>query len=204
MFGYARQNLKGVDFLSTPAKLRIISGQAKGRHLKVPKGSSIRPTTGLVRGAIFSMLAAQDHPWSRVLELYAGTGALGIEALSRGAEKADFVERDERCCASIRENLAAMELTDKAHVFCSDVNRALSFLDAEYDVILLDPPYSDVSLDIFLSKLISSKAAMACSLIVVQHSTRQQLPDTYGHMVLKRLRRYGDTCVSMYVKEELD
>lgn len=170
----------------------------------MPKGLAIRPTTALVRGAIFSMLAAHDHPWGRVLELYAGTGALGIEALSRGAEKADFVEHDERCCAAIRENLAIMNLSDKAHVFCSDVNRSLSFLKAEYDVILLDPPYSDALLDKLLSKLVSSKAAAGCSTIVVQHSTRQKLQESYDQMVLMRQRRYGDTSVSMYVKEEID
>jgi 16S rRNA (guanine966-N2)-methyltransferase len=167
----------------------------------VPKGSAIRPTTGLVRGAIFSMLAAQDRPLSRVLELYAGTGALGIEALSRGAEKADFVERDERCCAAIKENLASMELAEKTHVFCCDVTKALVFLEADYDIIMLDPPYNKVSLDTLLSRLVASKAATASSTIVVQHSFRQQLQPNYNGMVLIRQRRYGDTCVSMYNKE---
>ena len=115
--------------MAATAKLRIISGQAKGRRLKVPKGSAIRPTTGLVRGAIFSMLVANDRPMNMVLELYAGTGALGIEALSRGAEVVDFVERDERCCAAVRDNLKTMELSEKAHVFCCDVGRALTFLE---------------------------------------------------------------------------
>ena len=183
--------------------MRIISGQAKGRRLKTPKGSAIRPTTGLVRGAIFSMLAAQGRPWSRVLELYAGTGALGIEALSRGAEKADFVEHDARCCAAVKENLVSMELAEKAHVFCCDVGKALVFLEAEYDIILLDPPYSKVSLDKLLARLVVSKAAAACSTIVVQHSFRQQLQPSYNGMVLLRQRRYGDTCVSMYSKEAL-
>ena len=170
----------------------------------MPKGSAIRPTTGLVRGAIFSMLAALGRPWSRVLELYAGTGALGIEALSRGAEKADFVEHNERCCAALKENLAIMELSEKAHVFCCDVGKALAFLEAEYDVILLDPPYDEVPLDKLLAKLVVSKAATACSTIVIQHSFRQQLQPSYNRMVLLRQRRYGDTCVSMYGKEALD
>jgi len=169
----------------------------------MPKGSAIRPTTGLVRGAIFSMLEAQGRPWSRVLELYAGTGALGIEALSRGAEKADFVERDTRCCAAVKENLVSMELDKKAHVFCCDVGKALVFLEAEYDIIMLDPPYSKVSLDKLLTKLVVSKAAASCSTIVVQHSFRQQLQPSYNGMVLLRQRRYGDTCVSMYSKEAL-
>jgi 16S rRNA (guanine(966)-N(2))-methyltransferase RsmD len=150
------------------------------------------------------MLTAQERPWSRVLELYAGTGALGIEALSRGAEMADFVERDERCCSAIRENLATMELSDKAHVFCCDVGKALTVLEAKYDVIILDPPYSEVSLDNLLAKLVSSKAAVHCSTIVVQHSSRQILQPSYNQMVLIRHRRYGDTCVSMYGKEAID
>ena len=181
----------------------MISGRAKGHRLKVPRGLLIRPTTGLVRGAIFSMLEAQGRPWSRVLELYAGTGALGIEALSRGAEKVDFVERDERCCAAMKESLAIVKLAERAHVFCCDVDKALTFLKAEYDVILLDPPYSEVSLDKLLARLVISKAAATCSTIVVQHSIRQQLQSNYNGMVLLRQRRYGDTCVSMYGKEAL-
>lgn len=138
-----------------------------------------------------------------MLELYAGTGALGIEALSRGAEKVDFVERDERCCAAMKESLAIVKLAERAHVFCCDVDKALTFLKAEYDVILLDPPYSEVSLDKLLARLVISKAAATCSTIVVQHSIRQQLQSNYNGMVLLRQRRYGDTCVSMYGKEAL-
>jgi len=96
-----------------------------------------------------------------------------------------------------------MELVEKAHVFCCDVSKALVFLEAEYDIILLDPPYSKVSLDTLLARLVASKAAAACSTIVVQHSFRQQLQPSYNRMVLLRQRRYGDTCVSMYSKEAL-
>ena len=90
--------------------MRVIAGKAKGHRLKVPKGTITRPATDLVRGAIFSILENTTDNWERVLDLFSGSGALGIEALSRGAGWVDFVERKARCCAIIRENLAKTKL----------------------------------------------------------------------------------------------
>lgn len=179
--------------------MRVISGQVGGQRLKTPK--TIRPTTQLVRGAIFSMLEARGRSWGRMLELYAGSGALGIEALSRGAERVDFVERDERCCTIIKENLAILDFSELAHVYCCDVRKALTFLKADYDVIILDPPYSEALLDKILVTLVTSQAASVCSTIVVQHSIRQKLQTQYNGMTLLKERRYGDTCVTLYGKE---
>ena len=106
--------------------MRIIAGQAKGRRLKSPPGLSTRPTTDMVRGAIFSILTSLAQGWGNVLDLYAGTGALGIEALSQGAEHADFVEQNSRCCAIIRENLQIAELSGNARVYCSTVSKFLT------------------------------------------------------------------------------
>ncbi len=92
--------------------MRVIAGRAKGHQLKVPKGTGTRPATDLVRGAIFSILETTTSNWSRVLDLFAGSGALGIEALSRGAGWVDFVEREPRCCSIIRENLEKTKLAD--------------------------------------------------------------------------------------------
>ena len=111
--------------------MRVIAGTAKGVPIKYPKGAPTRPATELVRGAIFSMLAAADADWSRVLDLFSGSGSLGIEALSRGAGFVDFVDQDRRCCAIIAENLEKARLADRAAIHCQDVSRAIERLDKE-------------------------------------------------------------------------
>jgi len=117
--------------------VRVISGKAKGHQLRVPKGSIVRPATDLVRGAIFSILENITSDWARVLDLFAGSGALGIEALSRGADWVDFVDRERRCCDIIRQNLEKTKLGAQAHVYCCNVAKALSFLDKEYSIVCL-------------------------------------------------------------------
>ena len=117
----------------------MIAGTAKGHHLIGPDRRTTRPATDLVRGAIFSMLEGLARDWSLVLDLFSGTGAMGIEALSRGAGWADFVDRQRRCCDIIKRNLEHTKLADRAHVYCMEVE-ALSILEKEYDIIIMDPP----------------------------------------------------------------
>lgn len=181
--------------------MQVIAGKAKGCVLKSPKGARTRPTTALVRGAIFSILQKLLPCPSRVLDLYAGTGALGIEALSRGAEWADFVERDPRCCALIRENLERAGLAAQARVYCLPVAQALPLLPGQYDLILLDPPYADLSLPSLLTTLSSSKLADGNSILVVQHSRHVPLSAAYGRLRRLKQRRYGETCLSIYQQE---
>ncbi|MBA7683483.1 hypothetical protein ES703_91850 [subsurface metagenome] len=118
--------------------MRVIAGKAKGHRLKAPKGTATRPATDLVRGAIFSILETITEDWAQVLDLFSGSGALGIEALSRGAGWVDFVEREPRCCDIIRQNLEKTKLTAQAHIYCCSVAKALSFLDKEYGIIIMD------------------------------------------------------------------
>ena len=120
--------------------MRVIAGTAKGHRLKAPKWTGTRPATDLVKGAIFSILENTTDNWELVLDLFSGSGALGIEALSRGAGWVDFVEKQPRCCAIIRENLEKTKLAVKAHVYCCSVVKALTFLDREYSIILMDHP----------------------------------------------------------------
>ena len=96
--------------------MRVIAGKAKGHRLKVPTGTITRPATDLVRGAIFSILETTTDDWELVLDLFSGSGALGIEALSRGAGWVDFVERERRCCAIIKENLEKTKLAAQTHI----------------------------------------------------------------------------------------
>ena len=117
--------------------MRITGGIAKGQQLKLPVHVKLRPTTDRVREAIFSLLTSYDCDWEKVLDLYAGTGALGIEALSRGAGWADFVDREPRCCAIIKQNLEKVGFKQNAHVYCSQVSKALTFLGSAFGVPLV-------------------------------------------------------------------
>ncbi len=178
--------------------MRVIAGAAKGYSLKRPKNLRTRATSNIVREAIFSMLESTAPDWSRVLDLYAGTGALGIEALSRGAGWADFVEQSPKCCALIKENLERTGLAERAKVYCSDAKKALSFLSGGYGIILLDPPYSNSALSSILPKLTSSTLVTEETSIVVEHSRRLALPDRYGDFQMMRNLRHGDTYISVY------
>ena len=181
--------------------MRVIAGKAKGHRLKLPKGAIVRPATSLVRGAIFSILETTANDWSQVLDLFSGSGSLGIEALSRGAGWVDFVDIDPRCCAMIKQNLAKAKLTERSRIYCYSVVRALSSLDKEYSIILMDPPYSDSSIGDFIGQLATSKLVGASSIMVVTHSSHLTLHPTYASLNLIKERRYGDSCVAVYQNE---
>ena len=119
--------------------MRVVAGEFKGRRLHAPRGAHTRPTADRVREALFSMLG--DVSGARVLDLYAGSGALGIEALSRGAESALFVERDRQALAALRRNLDAVGA--EAGVRQQDVGRFLAGFEGKFDLVLCDPPYDD-------------------------------------------------------------
>ncbi len=180
--------------------MRVIAGEAKGHQLKVPKGTPTRPATDLVRGAIFSILETTASDWSQVLDLYAGSGALGIEALSRGAGWVDFVEREPRCCDIIRQNLEKTKLAHRAHIYCCAVAKAISFLDKEYSIILIDPPYSYLSIGNIVTQLANSKLVGTSSVVVVTHSPHLSLDSTYTPLHLIKERRHGDSCIAIYQK----
>jgi len=180
--------------------MRVTGGEVKGYRLKVPKGDLVRPTTDMVRQALFSMLGVMANDWRKVLDLYAGSGALGIEALSRGAGWVDFVEREPRCCAIIKDNLEKTGFKDKAHVYCCNVKKALTFLSDKYDIILMDAPYSDRSSGDLLQQLAESDIINVDSLVAVSHSNRSPLSGSYDGLRLVREQRYGDTRISIYHK----
>lgn len=178
--------------------MRIIAGKAKGQYIKSPKGVSLRPTSDLIRGAIFSILESIATDWSSVLDLYAGTGSLGIEALSRGAQWADFVEQNPRCCTIIKENLERARLAEQAHVYCCSATKAISFLKVRYGIVVMGPPYREYSVIETLEQLASSSLIGAGSTMVVEHSYRLPLSSAYGNFQLVKDRRHGDTCISIY------
>ena len=181
--------------------MRVIAGKAKGHRLKVLKGTITRPATDLVRGAIFSILENTANSWELVLDLFSGSGALGIEALSRGAGWVDFVEREPRCCAIIRQNLEKTKLAAQAHIYCCGVAKALSFLDKEYSIILMDPPYSNTSIGSLVAQLATSKLVGTETTLVVTHSPHLSLNSTYTTLNLVKEHRHGDSCIAVYRKE---
>ena len=181
--------------------MRVIAGKAKGHRLKFPKGTTTRPATDLVRGAIFSILENSASDWSQVLDLFSGSGALGIEALSRGAVWVDFIENEPKCCGIIKENLEKTKLAAQARVYCCSVSKAISFLDKEYNIILMDPPYSESSIGDVITQLATSKLVGTDTTVVVTHSPRMPLHQSYAPLKLIKEHRHGDSCISIYKKE---
>ena len=181
--------------------MRVITGNLKGHHLKAPSGTQTRPVTDLMRGAIFSILENMVDDWSLVLDLFAGSGALGIEALSRGAGWVDFVESERKCCAIIKENLANTKLTSQSSVFCSRVEKALGFLDKEYNIILMDPPYANPTTGDIIMQLAASRLVGAKTTLVVSHSSRLPLNQRYGTLRVVKETRHGDSAIAIFQKE---
>ncbi len=176
--------------------MRVIAGEMGGRRIKAPKGHRTRPTADRVREALFSAVA----PWLRgaqVLDLYAGSGAVGIEALSRGAAWAVFVESDARAVQVIRENLAALKVADHARLIRSDALRAIAGLASagnRFDLIFLDPPYR-TPLEPVLARLEGAGLLAETGLVVVQHFSKTALPQLKGWTHWKA-KRYGETTLT--------
>ncbi|MER3436506.1 MAG: 16S rRNA (guanine(966)-N(2))-methyltransferase RsmD [Chloroflexota bacterium] len=178
--------------------MRVIAGEAKGHILKGPPSPATRPMTDKIRQALFSTLASLGVVPERVLDLYAGTGSIGIEALSRGARWADFVEQSAAACRVIRANLAHTKFTDRARVHHVPVASFLQRNEAPYDLIIMDPPYADPTIVQTLEKVAASPLVQSGTVVVVGHSPRVALPDTVGRLVRLRLRCHGDSCFSIY------
>ena len=181
--------------------MRVITGTAKGFHLKFPTGTATRPVTDMVRGSIFAILENMVDNWSVVLDVFAGSGALGIEALSRGAGWVDFVDSEPKCCAIIKENLEKTKLASQAKVYCRDAFKAIPILSKEYNIILLDPPYANASTGDFIAQLAQSRLCGDKTTVAVSHSARIPLEKSYGTLNMVKEQRHGDTCVSFYQKE---
>jgi 16S rRNA (guanine966-N2)-methyltransferase len=175
------------------SKLRVSGGEARGRRLKAPK--NIRPTQGIVKQALFNIVGPDIHG-AVVLDLFAGSGAIGIEALSRGAATVWFVDQQARGLAILRQNLDALGFKDRAHVVRGDVVRWLEGSPnaiKSADFVFLDPPYEDVVLDRALKVL---DRQLVNATVLAEHSRRQQLP-ALERLHVDRERRYGDTVVTV-------
>ena len=181
--------------------IRIIAGTLKGRRLETPDWEGLRPTSDRLRETLFNVLGPSIEG-SRVIDAYAGTGAVGIEALSRGAERCDFVERDAANVAVIRDNLKATGLADSAKVHRLTVERAAGRLEGPYTLVLADPPYDDADAFAALATIAASGAVEPdATTLVFELSSREEAPGTLGPLRLAWKRRYGDTQVAVYRSE---
>lgn len=180
--------------------MRVITGSAKGHRLKAPKGMTTRPMLDRVKEALFSVLEGYGPIRGRVLDLYAGTGSLGIECLSRGASWADFVEMRAHVCAIIRENLAHTHFGERARVHAMPVGRYLASAHPleKYDIIVMDPPYADPAIEDTIRTASASGLLSDDGLLVVGHSPRVVLADQYDGICRRKFRRLGDSCFSIY------
>ncbi len=181
--------------------MRIIAGSARGHRLKCLKGLTTRPTLDRVREAIFNVLGAKTID-AVVLDLFAGTGALGIEALSRGSKFCFFNDFNKKACAIIKENLIHCRLAEKAKVFNMSALGFLSLLeqdpDVSLDIIFLDPPYEGGFYEPVLSKLGISTLLKTNTVVVVEGNCNILLEEGYGRLKLVKENRYGDTRVWYY------
>jgi 16S rRNA (guanine966-N2)-methyltransferase len=183
--------------------MRVAGGNEKGRRLAGAVSSRTRATTERVRAAIFNILNPDQYQDGRVLDLFAGTGSLGIEALSHGAGWADFVESDRQQSAVISRNLETTGFASQSHVHRTDVLQALQTLPGRYDLVLMDPPYKMSGLDSLMEKIASQPGLVVDGGVVIAgHSKREDLKEIYGPLRLTSHRQYGDNVVDFFVYEQ--
>ncbi len=178
--------------------MRVITGIAKGHRLKAPAGLATRPMLDRVKESLFSILEGYSAIYGRILDLYAGSGSLGIECLSRGAEKVDFVEQSGSVCRVIRQNLHHTGFDAQGHIYCMPVGRYIRREVAPYDMIIMDPPYADPAIQQTIADIAALRVGAETSVLVVGHSPRVELADAYGPYACLKFRRLGDSCFSVY------
>ena len=177
--------------------MRVISGTARGRRLKELEGMETRPTTDRVKEGMFNVLQF-DIEGRRVLDLFAGTGQLGIECLSRGAVSAVFVDRRADAVKLIRDNLKTTELTEKARVVAGDSMEYLKSLREKFDIIFLDPPYAAGLLEEAISHITEFDILSPHGIIVAEHPVEKALPAVKAPYRLHRTYRYGKIALTIY------
>ncbi len=195
--------------------MRVISGSARGRQLRA--APETRPTADLIKGAMFSMLEALAYKrgfepnedgdfaaavaWPRVLDLFAGSGGLGIEALSRGARFAEFVEQDREAVRVLTSNLRTTGLDERAHVHQAPVGLALRSVRRPVDLVFADPPYSERDvLQAALAALAQPDLLLPTSVVIVEHAREFAPPESVGPLALASSRRHGRSHISLYAE----
>ena len=180
--------------------MRVITGKARGVQLKTPEGMLTRPTADRVKEALFSIINF-DLPGSVVLDLFAGTGQLGIEALSRGAKSAVFVDAREDACKIVRENLRRTKLDTQAKVVRSDYLDFLRRSKEKFDIILLDPPYAEVFLETALKTIAEIDILQSGGIIITERPLGKDLLLDFEGFTRSKDYKYGNTLLTLYRKD---
>lgn len=186
--------------------MRLTGGSDRGRRLKAPRGLRTRPTAAKIREAIFNILG--PPPEGAVLDLFAGTGALGLEALSRGARKVVFVERDRNALTVLRQNLRELGFENRSTVIAADVGTGIRrlaasisnedrFSEDRFSWVFMDPPYA-IEVEDVLGELSEKDLLNGCAVVIVEHDKRHRPPASIGGLFLTDRREYGDTELSFY------
>ena len=180
--------------------MRVISGKARGVRLKSPDGQSTRPTADRVKEAMFSIIQF-ELPGAHILDLFGGTGQLGIEAISRGAKGAVFVDHSEHACKLIRENLHLARMENQGHVVRGDYLSFLKNTKAKFDIILLDPPYAEVFLENALKLITEIDILQSNGIIVAECPAGKVLPPEFPGYTRSKDYKYGNTVLTIYRKD---
>lgn len=188
--------------------MRVISGERKGMPLKAVSGMTTRPTTDKVKESLFNILGPY-FDGGIVLDLFAGSGGLGIEALSRGMEKAIFIEKDGRAFQNLKENIAKCRYEECTEAYRNDATRALKVLtkkEVQADLIFLDPPYKKRQYYELVKEIVQNHVISKDGTIVCEHDTETELPANFFNFHKVREEKYGGTIISFYrlVEEEGD
>ena len=180
--------------------MRVISGKARGVSLMTPKGELTRPTADRVKEALFSIIQF-DLPGAKVLDLFGGTGQLGIEALSRGAKHAVFVDSREDACRLIKENLKRTKLESDATVVRSDYLQYLNRCKDKFDIVILDPPYAEVFLENALNIITEIDILQSGGIIIAERPLGKDLPWNFEGFTRSKDYKYGQILLTIYRKD---
>ncbi len=181
--------------------MRVITGSARGRRLRTLEGNDVRPTTDLVKEAIFSIIQF-DIEGRSVLDLFSGSGQLGIEAVSRGAGQAVFVDKSKQSAAVTLENVKTVGFSDKCKVVNKDYSAFLSGCSQSFDIVFLDPPYSTGLLQQSLQKL--GGVIKKTSIVICEHPFGEEMPASTGELPMYRQYKYGKLALTVYKRSEID
>lgn len=184
--------------------MRVIAGKAKGHRLKAPKGLSTRPTTDRVKESLFNIIGFISED-SRVLDLFSGSGNIGIEFLSRGAKEGYFIENNYSSIKIIKENLKNTNFLPQSYVYKNDVNNSIKTLGKKgekFDYIFMDPPYEKDLVIPVLENICKEKILNTNGIVIIEHESQITFPEEIDKVVRFDIRKYGSTSITFYKNEE--
>lgn len=180
--------------------MRIIAGELRGRRLKSPASNDVRPTSDKVKEAIFSMLIPyMEHDFTAV-DLFAGSGNMGLEAISRGAERVYFTDASRQSLALVKENIKICGAEERAVLICGDFRNNIRRINQEVDIFFLDPPYADGFIPVALKAIDAAGNLRVGGVAVCEHAYKDKLPEDIPGFKLIKERRYGAIAVSIFEK----